>query len=283
MFMPDDRKQGLSNIHPTAIVAPEAQLGNNVTIGPYCIIGPQVKLGDNVTLMSHVVIQGNTSLGDNNIVYAFACLGHAPQDLTYKGEESQLIIGSHNYIGCNVTMNGGTNKGGLVTRIGNHCMFMACSHVGHDTQIGNHVVMANNVLLAGHVIIGNNVILGGDAAVTQRVRVGNGAMVTAHTTIEKDLIPYGYATGFRAVLRGLNLIGMKRLNIDKTEIRETLKAYKQLFNEHNEEVFQERLNDVKNAYPANKQVQEIVTFLDGSTRGKICTPDIKDHDDPDNC
>ena len=166
----------MSKIHTTAIVDSAAELGENVTIGPYCIVGPDVSLGDGVSLMSHVVVGGRTTIGANTHIYPFASIGQAPQDMKYKGERSELVIGWNNIIREYVTMNPGTEGGGMVTRVGNNGLFMVSAHVAHDCIVGDHVVMANSAALAGHVEIGDYAILGGLSAVHQFVRIDSSSL-----------------------------------------------------------------------------------------------------------
>ena len=161
----------MSEIHATAIVEPGARLGDNVAVGPYCTVGPDVELGDGVALVSHVVVDGRTTVGANTRVFPFASIGLQPQDLKYKGEASELVIGCNNVIREQVTMNPGTEGGGMVTRIGNNCLFMVGSHVAHDCQIGDHVIMVNNATLGGHVHLDDWAIIGGLSAVHQFVRL----------------------------------------------------------------------------------------------------------------
>lgn len=263
------------NIHPTAIVSPKAELGTNVSIGPYCCIGDEVKLNDNVQLMSHVVINGNTIIGSHTIIYPFACLGDPPQDKSYHGEDSQLIVGSHNRIGHYVTINGGTEHDGLITKIGNHNFFMDGSHVGHDAQVGDYVVLTNQVLIAGHVLIGDHVTIGGGTKVKQHIRIGRGAMISGDVGLVDDVIPYGYVFPFsdRGFLRGLNIIGMKRLGIPENKILEARKAYRQIFQDKYS--LDERLVSTKSEFGNNEIVQEIIKFIEHRGKNPICKPEIK--------
>ena len=179
----------MTGVHPTAIVAPEADLGSDVQIGPYCIVGSDVTLGDQVRLHSHVVVDGRTTIGAETVIYPFASIGLRPQDLKYRGEASELIVGARNQIREHVTMNPGTEGGRMETRVGNDCLFMIATHVAHDCIIGDHVVMANNATLGGHVEVGDYAIIGGLAAVHQFVRIGAHSMVGGMSGIEQDLIP----------------------------------------------------------------------------------------------
>ncbi|MEQ1653348.1 MAG: acyl-ACP--UDP-N-acetylglucosamine O-acyltransferase, partial [Hyphomicrobium sp.] len=189
-------------IHPTAIVEDGAKIGAGAKIGPYCMVGSEVTLGDGVELVSHAVIAGTTSIGARTRIFPFASIGHQPQDLKYKGEPCSLTVGADCIIREGVTMNPGTAGGGSVTTIGDHCAFLANSHVGHDCIVGSHVIFSNNVMLAGHCTVGDYVIIGGGAAVIQFARVGAHAFVGGMSGLENDLIPYGMALGNRAYLSG---------------------------------------------------------------------------------
>lgn len=260
----------MTHVHPTAIVAPEARLGENVVIGPYCVVDGEVSLGDGVRLYSHVVVTGRTTVGPNTHIYPFASIGHQPQDLKYKGEPSRLEIGANNIIREHVTMNPGTAGGGMVTRIGNNCLFMVGSHVAHDCIIGNHAILANNATLAGHVMVGDYAILGGLSAVHQFCRIGRHAMVGGMSGVEQDVIPYGSVIGNRARLAGLNVVGLKRRGFSRAEVASLRKAYRLLFAE--EGSMAERLNDVAEMYKDNRAVMEIVDFIRGESSRSICQP-----------
>ena len=150
----------MTEIHPTAVVEAGAELGENVSIGAFCSVGPNVSLADGCRLISHAVVDGRTSIGANTHIYPFASIGHQPHDLKYQGEPSTLEIGANNIIRENVTMNPGTEGGGMVTRVGNNCLFMVGAHVAHDGDVGNHVIFANNATIAGHVVVEDYAVLG---------------------------------------------------------------------------------------------------------------------------
>lgn len=258
------------NIHPTAIVADSASLGRNVSIGPYCYVGAGVTLDDNVELMSHVVIDGCTKIGSGTKISPFASIGCQPQNLKYHGELSELIIGSNNTIREHVTMHPGTEGGGMVTRIGDGCLFMVGAHVAHDCQISNNVVLVNNVTLGGHVEIGELAILGGLSAVHQFVRIGKHAMIGGMSGVENDVIPYGSVLGNRAHLSGLNLVGLKRRNFSRETIQNLRKAYRLIFAD--EGSIAERLTDVADEFRSNEPVMDIVDFIRVKSSRAICQP-----------
>ena len=260
----------MTAIHPTAIVESGAKLGEEVTIGPYCIVGPEVELGEGVGLTSHVVVAGRTIIGPNTRIYPFASIGHPPQDLKYKGEASRLVIGANNVIREYVTMNPGTEGGGMVTQVGNNGLFMIGAHVAHDCKIGNHVVMANNATLAGHVEVGDWAILGGLSAVHQFVRVGHHAMIGGMSGVDRDVIPYGSVMGDRARLSGLNVVGLKRRRFSRENIHALRTAYRLLFAQ--EGAMAERLADVEAMFGDNEPVMDIVNFIRFDSSRAMCQP-----------
>lgn len=263
----------MHNIHPTAIVHSDAKLGDKVQIGPYSVVGAHVTLGDNVTLHSHVVIEGRTSIGAGTQVFPFASIGHAPQDLKFHGEESRLIIGSNNTIREHVTINPGTESGGMVTRVGDNGLFMMACHIAHDCMIGNNVIMANNATLGGHVVVGDYAFIGGLAAVHQFIRIGPHAVIGGMSGVENDVIPYGRVKGERAFLAGLNLIGLERRGFTKDDIRTLQKAYNQLFADDG--TMEQRMEQVEKDFADQPQIQELIKFAREKTRFPLCQPQRK--------
>jgi UDP-N-acetylglucosamine acyltransferase len=257
-------------IDPTAVISDGAQLGADVSIGPYCVIGANVVLGDRCRLHSHVVVQGHTEIGEDTEIFPFASIGHAPQDLKYGGEASRLKIGKHNCIREHVTMNPGTAGGGLLTQVGDHCLFMVAAHVAHDCVVGDHVIMANNATIAGHVQVGDYAIIGGLSAVHQFVRVGHHAMIGGMSGIEQDVIPYGQAMGERAHLAGLNLIGLKRRQFSREDIHALRAAYRMLFSP--EGTLQERIEDTAGLFSGTPCVAEVLQFLNSDSSRAVCQP-----------
>jgi UDP-N-acetylglucosamine acyltransferase len=256
-------------IHPTAIVEPGAELGADVRIGPYCHVGPRVVLGSAVELLSHVVVAGVTSIGARTRIFPFASIGHQPQDLKYKGEASRLEIGADNIIRESVTMNPGTQGGGMLTRIGDGCLFMASSHVAHDCKVGDHVIMANNVALGGHIVIGDHAFLGGQSAVHQFVRIGPHAMIGGLTGVERDVIPYGMVVGDRARLSGLNIVGLQRRGFSRDEIQALRTAYQMIFGEELG-TLADRVDEAAERFAEMRPVQEIIAFIRAdSSRGLV--------------
>lgn len=260
----------MTQIHPTAIVEPGARLAGTVAIGPYCHIGSEVEIADGVTLHAHVVVAGRTRIGANTRIFPFASIGHQPQDLKYSGEKSELVIGGDNIIREHVTMNPGTTGGGMVTRVGDRCLFMVGAHVAHDCQVGNNVIMANNATLAGHVVVADYAIIGGLSAVHQFVRIGQYAMIGGMSGVERDIIPYGSAMGDRARLSGVNIIGMQRRGFSREEIQAMRNAYQLLFADGG--TLSERVEDLAVRFGEIKPVRDIIDFIRADSSRAICQP-----------
>jgi len=259
------------NIHPSAIIADSVKLAENVTIGAYCVIRGNVVIGEGTELFSHVAISGNTTIGKNCRIFPFSSLGYEPQDLKYHGESSTLVIGDNNTIREYVTMNLGTEGGGMITSVGDNCLFMVGSHVAHDCRIGNNVILANNATLAGHVEVGDFSIIGGLAAVHQFVRIGSHAVIGGMSGVEHDVIPYGSVMGERANLAGLNLVGLKRRGFDRDTIHALRGAYKMLFEEA-EGTLAQRAEKTQISYGNIKAVLDILSFMNDKTSRSLCVP-----------
>lgn len=257
-------------IHPSAIIDDKAAIADDVQIGPYCTVGADVKLAKGVVLKSHVVVDGYTSVGEGTVVHPFVSLGGPPQDLKYAGEPSELIIGKNNTIREYTTMNPGTKDGGMVTKVGDNCLFMMSTHVAHDCQLGNNVIMANNATLGGHVHVGDFVIIGGLAAVHQFVRIGDHAIIGGMSGVENDVIPYGRVKGERAFLSGLNLIGLERRGFDKEQIRKLQRAFNQLFGD--EGTMEQRIDSVSDDFSDDETVVKIIEFAKAKTKFPLCQP-----------
>ena len=256
-------------IHKTAVIDPKANLHRSVKIGPFCVIGANVEIDENTEVQSHVSIVGNTKIGKNNKIYPYASIGNDPQDLKFRGEKTKLEIGNNNKIREYVTINPGTNGGGGLTKVGSHCLFMVSAHIAHDCVVGDNVVLANNVPLAGHAHIEDNVIIGGNSAVQQFTRVGRFAMIGGMCGVVRDIIPYGIAHGNRSVLQGLNLIGLRRKNIPNQDIMILSEAYKEIFKNEN---LTENLNNLSNDLRKHELVNEVIKFIEKDKKRPICTP-----------
>jgi UDP-N-acetylglucosamine acyltransferase len=257
-------------IHPSAVVEPGAKIASGVEIGPFSLIGSEVVLHENVRVHSHVVISGKTEIGAETQIFPFASLGHAPQDRKFRGEESRLVIGSGNIIREHVTMNPGTESGGLVTRIGNNGLFLTGAHVAHDCQIGNNVLLVNNATLGGHCLVEDFASVGGLSAVHQFVRIGAYAFIGGMSGVENDVIPFGIVLGNRAHLAGLNIVGMKRHNFDREQIHSLRKAYRMLF--ATEGTLAERVDDVEKMFADDQHVRRIVQFIKADASRSLCVP-----------
>lgn len=260
----------MPEVHSSAIVDPKAQLGEGVEIGPFCVVGADVVLDDGVVLHSHVAVAGRTRIGPRSQVFPFASIGHVPQDLKYGGEPSELVVGADNRIREHVTMNPGTEGGGMVTRVGDGCLFMVGAHVAHDCQIGDRVIMANNATLAGHVAIGDHAIIGGLAAVHQFVRIGHNAMIGGMSGVEHDVIPFGLVMGERARLHGLNIVGLKRSGFEREDIQSLKQAYKTIFAEGG--TIAERISELRAAASPGAALDSLLGFLEADSSRALCQP-----------
>ncbi len=259
-------------LHPTAIVDSNTIIGSNSTVGPYCVIGPNVKLGSNVKLHSHVCIDGDTTIGNDVEIFPFAVLGYKPQDLKYNGEKTSVIIGSATVIREHATIHSGTASGIGKTVVGSNCLIMVGCHIAHDCIVGNSVIIANNAQLAGHVEVGDGAILGGMSAYHQFVRVGAHAIVGGGSMVSEDIIPYGSIKGDRAYLAGLNLIGMRRKNIEQKLIAELQTIFNYIFKENLSIAIQDKLTKVKEKCSKNNMVCDIVEFISSCSKRPICMP-----------
>jgi UDP-N-acetylglucosamine acyltransferase len=260
----------MADIHPSSVISAKATLGKEVRIGPFCIVGPDVVLEDSVVLHGHAVVEGRTRVGTGTEIFPFASIGHRPQDLKYAGEPSELVIGANNTIREYVTMNPGTEGGGMVTRVGDGCLFMMGAHVAHDCQIGNRVIMANNATLAGHVAVEDDAIIGGLAAVHQFVRIGRRAMVGGMSGVEHDVIPFGLVMGERATLKGLNVVGLKRGGFSRDDIQSLQSAYDSIFAATG--TVAERLRETERHFNENASVSELLSFIRSDSSRALCKP-----------
>jgi UDP-N-acetylglucosamine acyltransferase len=259
-----------AQIHPMSIVEDGAVLGDNVRIGPFCHVGPHVRLGEGVHLLSHVSVTGRTTIGSNTRIFPSAVIGADPQSVHHAGEETTLSIGENNTIREGVTMNTGTAGGGGATVVGDNNLFLAYSHVAHDCQLGNHIILSNNVLLAGHVKVEDRVILGGGSAVHQFTRIGRHAFVGGLTGVAYDVIPYGMLNGNPGVLGGLNVVGMTRAGIARDVIHRVRRAYKEIF--EGDMAVRAAAASIREAYLDCPEVLEIVDFIAADAERAISSP-----------
>lgn len=259
----------MSNIHSSAIIEEGAQIGTDCEIGPFCVIGPNVKLGDRVTLKSHVVVTGDTEIGDDTIIFNFSVIGEIPQDKKFGGEKTRLTIGQRNRIREHVTINTGTDGGGGLTSVGDDCLLMAGVHVAHDVHLGNRVIMVNHSGAAGHCVVEDDAIIGGLSGLHQFVRVGRGAIIGALTMVPNDVIPYGLVQAPRGQLDGLNLVGLKRRGVARSDITALRAAFQMLA--QGEGTFLERTKRLGDE-TESEYVRQIVDFVLGDTDRNFLTP-----------
>jgi UDP-N-acetylglucosamine acyltransferase len=257
-------------IHPSTIVEDGAVIGEGAEIGPFCHIGPRVTLGAGAKLVSHVVIAGNTTIGTNAHIYPFASLGHAPQHLKYRGEDTRLVIGDNCLVRESVTMNPGTVQGRSETTVGDDCSFFTGAHVAHDCHLGSHVTLINNVMLAGHCVVGDHATIAGGSGIHQFTRIGHHAYIGGLAAVEGDVIPFGMVLGNRAYLSGLNVIGMKRAGFNREAVRNVRKAYRMLFSD--DLTFRENMDEVQSEYPDDALVQDLLGFIRAGGDRAICFP-----------
>jgi UDP-N-acetylglucosamine acyltransferase len=257
-----------ASIHPTAIVARDADIGPGVDIGPFCTVGPNVVIEAGAKLLSHVVVEGHTRIGEGAQLFPFCTVGLAPQDMKYKDEPTRCEIGPRTLVREHCTIHRGTATGVGVTRVGADCMLMAVVHVAHDCQIGDNVIVANNVVMGGHVSIGEHAVVGGAAAIHQFVRIGRAAMIGGVSGVEGDVIPFGSVLGNRARLTALNVIGLRRRGFDKAAIHRLHIAFKALYSKQG--IFAHRLEATRARFGGDPLVAEILAFIDApSDRGLI--------------
>jgi UDP-N-acetylglucosamine acyltransferase len=259
----------MANIHPTAIVAPQAQLDASVTVGPYTVIGPSVKVGAGTTIAAHVVLEGHTTIGRDNRIYQFGSIGAANQDKKYHGEPTELVIGDRNTIREFVTLHVGTIQDKHVTRIGDDNWIMAYTHIAHDCIVGNHTTLANNTTLAGHVELGDWVTIGGLTGIHQFVKVGPHAMVGFASAVSQDVPPFMLVDGNPLAVRGVNVVGLRRREFSAKRIAAVKQMHKLLYREGR------TLDDAraaisvlgKSAPEAAEDVALMGGFLEAATRG----------------
>ena len=257
-------------IHKTAIISDKARISENVEIGPYCVIGSNVSIEAGTKIHSHVNVMGNTTIGKENEIFPFTSIGNEPQDLKYQGEENSLIIGDKNKIREYVNINPGTKAGGGITKVGNNNLFMVFSHIAHDCEIENNIVLANNVQVGGHVNIQNYAIIGGSCAIHQFSRIGELAMIGGMTGVLSDVIPFGLSLGNRNFLSGLNLIGLRRAKISNEDIKIMIEAYKEIFKTN---TYRENIEKLNEKIKKNKFVEKIIKFINADKKRPISIPE----------
>ena len=258
-----------ARIHASAVIEPGAQIAAGVEVGPFSLIGSEVSLAAGVVVKSHAVVTGVTEVGEGTVIFPFATVGEIPQDLKFKGEKTRLIIGARCRIREGATLNTGTEGGGGLTRVGDDCLLMTGAHVGHDAILGDRVILANQVAIAGHCQIGDDVIIGGLSGIHQFVRIGRGAIIGAVTMVTNDVLPFGLVQGPRGELDGLNLVGLKRRGVDRADITAMRAAYQMLA--QGEGTFLDRTRrlteETESAY-----VREMCAFILSASDRSFLTP-----------
>lgn len=257
----------MSFIHETAIVSPQAEIGEDCYIGAFSTVGSEVVLGNRVRLESHVVVDGDTKIGDETRVYPFASIGLAPQDLKYKGEPTRVEIGKRNHIREFVTIHRGTEGGGSLTKIGDDNLLMAQAHVAHDCLLGNEIIMANAATLAGHVEIADRANIGAYSGVHQFCRVGLEAFVGGYSVVVKDAMPFAVIQGNHAKCYGLNRVGMKRRGYTKEIIEKLHSAFHLLLSAKLNTT--QAVEKIKEEITDCKEVDLLVEFIESSKRGVV--------------
>jgi len=259
------------SIHPTAIVAEGAVVPASCTVGPYCTVGANVVLGEECELVSHVVLDGHTTLGKGNRIFSFACVGIAPQDLKYAGEPTRVEIGDGNTIREYVTISRGTDGGGGVTRVGSGCLIMAYTHIGHDSTIGDGVILANSATLAGHVVVEDYAVVGALCPVHQYCRIGKYSYIGGGTTITQDVLPYSLTSIERNNhAYGLNKVGLQRRGFTSEQLRELTTAMRLLTSgKRNTTQALEEINDMLASGAGGEHVKYLAEFVGKSERGVI--------------
>lgn len=256
------------SIHPTAVIDPAAKVHPSCKIGPYCVLGPNVELEEGCHLVSHVCMDGPTKIGPHNVFFPFCAIGMAPQDVTYKGEPTRLEIGSHNEIRECVTINRGTLKGGGVTRVGSHTLIMAYTHIGHDTAIGDHVMLVNGATIAGHVTVEDWAVVGAMCPVHQFVRIGAHAYIGGGTTITQDVLPFSLTSAAREThAYSFNKVGLERRGFSKERLRKIHHAFKIIL--ASKLNTSQALEKLKSEADRGEDVDMLVRFIESSERGII--------------
>ena len=261
--------EGNRHIDPTAVLEPGATLGEGVKVGPFCFVGSQVRLGDHACLVSHVSIAGRTSIGVRARISPFAALGGPPQDLTWNGEDTSLVIGDDVTIRDHVQIHVGTARGRFQeTRIGNHVYLMGHSHIAHDCVVGSHVILSQGSMLGGHVEVGDHAVISAGSMVHPHARVGRHAILGGGAIVRGDVIPYGMASGDGATMRGINLIGLQRQSVARSEQKAILEAFTVLF--RGDLSLQVALKQLESDSQVmdNERIREMIAFIRESKNSK---------------
>ena len=257
-----------SQIHPTAVIHAGARLAASVRVGPYCVIGEEVEIGEGCELMAHIYMEGPLRIGPGNRFFPYSSIGVVPQDLKFRGERSETIIGQENTFREFVTVHRGTVGGGSVTRIGDHNLIMAYAHIAHDCRVGNHTILANGTTLAGHVLIEDYAVIGAFCGIHQFCRVGRHSIVGGYSVITQDVLPYSKTVSERqARVYGANVVGLKRHGFT-LEQRKKLNHALRLLTSSKLNISQ-ALEQIRAEAADSDEVQELIRFIEGSERGVI--------------
>ncbi|MFO0874956.1 MAG: acyl-ACP--UDP-N-acetylglucosamine O-acyltransferase [Phycisphaerales bacterium] len=256
----------MGNVHPTAIVHESARIDDTAVIGPYCVVGPDVSIGGGTVLFNHVTVRMSTTIGRDNRIHPFAVIGDDPQDRKFRGERTTLAIGDGNVIREHVTIHRGTANGGGSTRVGSRNLMMVMAHVAHDCEIGDHVLLANQVMLAGHVRVEDGATVSASAGVHHYATVGTCSFIGALARIPKDVPPYMIVEGNPAEVRGWNRLAMQRRGYAETDVDAIKEAYKRLFRDNGSPMI-ERLAAVRLEFPHSRPVQRLCDSLQASAEG----------------
>lgn len=255
-------------IHPTAIIDPKSEIAADAEIGPYCIVGANVAVGSRTQLVAHVVLEGKLAIGEDNIFYPYSNIGAAPQDLKYKGEPSETRIGHRNKIREFVTVNRGTEGGGMVTAIGDDNLLMAYVHIAHDVIVTNRAILANSVTFAGHVHVGEYANIGGHAGIHQFVRIGRHSMVGSYSVINQDVLPFSTIASPREVnVYGANRIGLERRGFTPEQIEPLQNAFRILTRAGLNT--SQALSRIEEELPKTAEIEELIEFIRTSKQGCI--------------
>lgn len=261
----------MANHHSSAVISPNAKIGEDVAIGPFCVIGPDVVLGPRARLHNGVTIEGRTQIGEGCEIFSGAVIGKAPQILGFEdGETSRIEIGPRTIIREHATIHPGSPEAGGLTSVGADCLLMIGVHIAHDCHVADRCVFANNVTLGGHVTIGEQVWMGGLAAVHQNCRIGRHAFIGGGAILVDNVIPFGSVIGNHAYLAGINIVGLKRRGFARQTIHDLRAAYRMLFAD--EGTFVERIEDTKTAYGGCEEVNELLTFIEANDGRALCMP-----------
>ncbi len=255
----------MSGIHSSAVVDPAAEVDPSVEIGPHCVVGAGVRLAEGVVLRPNSIVSGDTQIGARTEIFPFACIGEVPQDIKFRGEQTQLVIGARNQIREHVTIHPGTADSGGITTVGDDNLLMVGMHIGHDCQVGSHTVIANNVLLAGHVLVEDWAWISGASAVLQFCRVGESAFISGMSGLMRDLAPYCWSQGYPARVLRVNKLSLERRGFSKERIEPIERAFRILF--RSGQPPRESFAQIREELKDSAEAEQMVAFLEKSERG----------------